>query len=97
MDARTKKLVYQNLANGCAPAQVSAALGLSPNEVHLAFKEVGRLLAGFQVERAMPFAPCQSIAAARQNRVRLLAVLEEVSLDDLEKWRRVKAFQTVQQ
>lgn len=89
IDKETKRLIYANIANGVSPAQCSETFCISPHEVHMAFKEVARLVAAYQVERAMPFQPCQSIAVARQNRTWLLPILEQINLEELEKYRRV--------
>ena len=84
-----KKLVYSNLANGVSVEAVSAAFEISPQAVTATFKEVGLQLAGHMVHEATPYVPCQTVEAARANRVKLLPMLAGLELTDTPRYRRV--------
>jgi hypothetical protein len=80
---RTRRLVFQNLANGLAPEQVMAALRLSELEVDKARRTVSRKITEYLVLRRQPPIACDGLTAIRFNRQRLLAVLARIGDLDL--------------
>lgn len=91
MDEASKKLVYQNLACGVAPEAQARALDCSEEEVERVFREVGLAMAAWQLDNNVPYVPCQTLAAARQNKAKVLTLLPDVDLALVKKYHRVRA------
>lgn len=83
MDQASKKLIYQNLACGVTPEAQAAALGCSVEEVERVFRAVGLALANWQLNETVPYTPCQTRAAALQNRKVILQFLDKLDIDNV--------------
>lgn len=81
MDQASKKLVYQNVACGCTFEAIARALDTTEEEVERTFKEVGLTIANWMLQECVPYVPCQTVNAARQNRKVLLQHLSTLDLD----------------
>lgn len=79
----TRRLAFQNVANGVPPEHVCAALRLSQLEVDQAVAFVGRKITQHLVLRRQPTIPCHNLTAIRFNRRTLLAVLARIGDLDL--------------
>jgi hypothetical protein len=80
---QTRRLVFQNLANGVPEEHVMAALRLSQLEVDQARRFVARKITQHQVLRRQPTIPCGDARAIRFNRRALLGVLARIGNLDL--------------
>lgn len=73
-----EKLVVANLLNGLAPERVAQDLHLDPGTVQAVFAEAMRRVAEYVLVHCVPFFPCQSLAEARRNRLRILEILAAI-------------------
>jgi len=78
---QTRRLVFQNLANGVPAPQIREALKLSELEVDQARRFVAKRIAEFRFLKKQPPIPCDDVRSIRFNRKALLGVLAR--LDDL--------------
>lgn len=88
-DAR--KMLYFNVANGVTLERAAEAIGMDVAVAHETFRAVGLALAAKQMRETMPYVPCQTEGAARQNRKQLVPLLETLDLDEKLEYRRVVA------
>jgi hypothetical protein len=79
----TRRLVFQNLANGVPAARVRESLRLSDLEIEQAQAFVSRKITEYLVLRRQPPIPCQTMAEIRWNRAPLQAVLARIGDIDL--------------
>jgi len=79
----TRRLVFQNTANGVPPERIGADLRLSQLEVDNALRFVGRKITEHLVLRRQPPIACDDVRAIRWNRRALLAVLARIGDLDL--------------
>jgi hypothetical protein len=79
----TRRLVFQNLANGVPEEGVMAALRLSALEVAQAQRFVARKITEYLVLRRQPPIPCGDLREIRWNRKPLLAALTRIGDVDL--------------
>ena len=79
---RTRRLVFQNLANGVPEEQIREALHLSELEVDQARRFVVKKITDQLTIQRQPPIPCQTMRDIRWNRRALLAKL--ASIGDLE-------------
>lgn len=79
----TRRLVFQNLANGVPPEKVSTNLCLSITEVEQAQAFVTKKITEYLVLRRQPPLPCATLKEIRWNRRALLGVLAKIGNLDL--------------
>lgn len=80
---QSRRLVFQNLANGVAPEKVGEALRLSALEVEQAQAFVSRKIIEHLTLRRQPPLPCGTLKEIRWNRRALLGVLAKIGDVDL--------------
>jgi len=80
---RTRRLVFQNLANGVPPEKVRTDLQLSALEVEQAERFVCKKITEYLVLRRQPPIPCHDLREIRWNRRGLLGVLANIGDLDL--------------
>jgi hypothetical protein len=91
METQDRKLIYFNMARGVTAVTLAKQLNCSEEEVNHVFREVGLLLASWQVHNAHPYTPCQTVQGARQNLKVLLPMLDAVDLGSIVTFARVRA------
>jgi len=79
----TRRLVFQNLANGVPAAHVRENLRLSDLEIEQARAFVSRKITEYLMLRRQPPIPCQTMGEIRWNRAPLQAVLARIGDIDL--------------
>jgi hypothetical protein len=79
----TRRLVFQNLANGVPAERVRESLRLSDLEIEQAQAFVSRKITEYLVLRRQPPIPCQTMSEIRWNRAPLQAVLARIGDIDL--------------
>lgn len=79
----SRRLVFQNVANGVPVERVMADMRLSEREVGQALRFVGRKVTEYLVLRRQPPVACEDVRAIRINRRQLLAVLVKIGDLDL--------------
>ena len=80
---RTRRLVFQNIANGVPVEQIRESLRLSALEVEQAQAFVARKITENRTLRRQPTIPCGTLAEIRYNRRALLGVLSLIGDLDL--------------
>jgi hypothetical protein len=80
---RTRRLVFQNLANGVHAEQIGADLQLSQLEIDQARRFVAKKITQHLVLRRQPPVPCDDVRTMRLYRIDLLAVLGRIGDLDL--------------
>lgn len=80
---KTRRLAFQNIANGVLPEQVGPALRLSPLELDNAVRFVSRKIAEYLALRRLPPIESETVAKIRWNRRDLLTVLAKIGDMDL--------------
>lgn len=75
--ADTRRLIFQNLANGVRVEQVMAAFRMSEKEVRDHFAFVARKITEYRFQRAIPYLRCDSVAAAVENKRPFFATLQK--------------------
>lgn len=80
---KSRRLVFQNVANGVPPERVGADLRLSQLEVEQAVRFVTKKITEHLVLRRQPPIPCDDVRAIRWNRRALLGVLAKIGDLDL--------------
>lgn len=80
---KTRRLVFQNLANGVPAEQVRQQMHLSDLEIEQATAFVCRKITEYLVLRRQPPIPCQTMHEIRWNRVALQATLARIGDIDL--------------
>ena len=80
---QTRRLVFQNLANGVLLEQVMVDFKLSALEVDQIRRHVARKITGYLVLRRQPLIACDSVRELRLNRRGLLGVLARIGNLDL--------------
>jgi len=80
---QTRRLVFQNIANGVPPEQVREAMKLSDLEIDQALTFVRRKIAEHLVLRRQPPIDASDVKAMRFNRKPLLGVLARIGDLDL--------------
>ena len=92
MEQASAKLVYQNLACGVTPEAQARALDTTVEEVERVFREVGLAMANWMLQETVPYVPCQTVAAARQNKKVVLQHLANLDLSLIKiEFHRVRA------
>jgi hypothetical protein len=79
----TRRLVFQNLANGVPLEKIAANLRLSMLEIEQAQAFVAKKITEYLVLRRQPPLPCANIREIRWNRRQLLGVLAKIGDIDL--------------
>ncbi|MGC1300931.1 MAG: hypothetical protein WA840_01030 [Caulobacteraceae bacterium] len=79
----SRRLAFQNIANGVPLARVMTDMRMSELEVDRAVRFVGRKITEHLVLRRQPPIPCADLRAVRWNRRNLLAVLARIGDLDL--------------
>jgi hypothetical protein len=80
---QTRRLVFQNLANGVSPEKVGENLRLSALEVEQAQGFVAKKITEYLTLRRQPPLPCGNLKEIRWNRRALLGVLAKIGDVDL--------------
>ena len=80
---RTRRLVFQNLANGVPGEMIRQSLGLSDLEIEQAQAFVAQKITQHLIVRRQPPIPCSTMADIRWNRIDLLSVLAKIGDLDL--------------
>jgi len=80
---RTRRLVFQNVANGVFVERVGTDLRLSQLEVERALRFVSKKITEYLVLRRQPPIACEDVRAIRWNRRALLGVLRMIGDLDL--------------
>jgi hypothetical protein len=80
---RTRRLIFQNIANGVPPEKVGEDFRLSQLEVDQARRFVANKITEYLVLRRQPPLPCDDVKAIRWNRRPLLGVLMKIGDLDL--------------
>ncbi len=80
---RTRRLVFQNLANGVPPERIRTDLRLSDLEVEQAQAFVAKKITEYLVLRRQAPIPCTTMKDIRWYRIDLLAVLAKIGDLDL--------------
>lgn len=80
---QTRRLVFQNLANGVAPEKIGENLRLSALEVEQAQAFVAKKITEYLTLRRQPPLPCGNLKEIRWNRRALLGVLAKIGDVDL--------------
>jgi hypothetical protein len=80
---QTRRLVFQNIANGVPPERLRAAMQLSELEVDQALRFVRRKITEYLVLRRQAPIACDDVRAMRRNRRTLLGVLARIGDLDL--------------
>lgn len=80
---QTRRLVFQNLANGVLTEQIRQQMHLSDLEIEQATAFVCRKITEYLVLRRQPPIPCQTMSDIRWNRVALQATLARIGDIDL--------------
>jgi hypothetical protein len=75
---RTRRLVFQNVANGVPEERIRETLRLSRLEVDLAVRLVARKITEYLVIERQPPIPCDSVSAIRFHRRKLLGILARI-------------------
>jgi hypothetical protein len=75
---RTRRLVFQNLANGVPPERVRQDLQISALELDQARRFVAKKIADFLFLRRLPPVPADDLGAIRHNRRALLGALAQI-------------------
>ena len=89
--ATERKLIFGNLLNGVAPAQVAQAFHkASEKEVMQDFAYVALKIKCYAFQRAMPYIPCDTVAEAMQNKILILGILDKLNLDVLPVFSSIK-------
>jgi hypothetical protein len=79
----SRRLAFQNLANGVPPEKIAADLKLSLVEIEQAHRFVAKKIAEYLVLRRQPPCFCDDLRSLRWNRKRALAVLSKIGDLDL--------------
>lgn len=79
----TRRLVFQNIANGLPHERVMADMCLSQLDVDQALRFVSRKITQYLVLRRQAPVACEGVAAIRHNRLRLLPILSRMGDLDL--------------
>ncbi len=80
---QTRRLVFQNIANGLPDEQIRDGLKLSQLEVDQARRFVAKKIVQYLVQRRQPPIACDDVKAIRWNRKPLLGVLAKIGNLDL--------------
>lgn len=80
---QTRRLVFQNLANGVSPEKIGENLRLSALEVEQAQAFVAKKITEYLTLRRQPPLPCGNLKEIRWNRRALLGVLAKIGDVDL--------------
>jgi len=80
---RTRRLVFQNLANGIPVEQIGADMQLSALEIEQARQFVAKKITEYLILRRQPPIPCHDQKTMRWNKRGLLATLARIGDLDL--------------
>lgn len=75
---QTRRLVFQNVANGVPVERIRETLRVSELEVDQAVRFVSRKITEYLVIERQPPIPCESVTAIRFHRRKLLGVLARI-------------------
>lgn len=77
-------LVLLNLLNGVEPAVAGRAAGLAEDEVNALFTQAMRHVGEYALVHCTPFVECQSLPAARRNKLAVLDIVAAIQRWDTE-------------
>ena len=80
---QTRRMVFQNIANGVPRDQIREALRLSDLEIEAAQAFVGKKITQYLIQRRQPPIPCLTERDIRWHRIALLALLARLGDVDL--------------
>ena len=86
-----RAMIFRNLCNGVAVAEVAKAFNRPTEDAVLAdFQYVVTKIKTYLFMRAIPPVPCDGIEQCRQNKIALFSIMRKVNLDICSPFKRLE-------